>query len=404
MSRAARLTLSATAWIALGSALFFLVTTEQKIAGRRTALRAFDLRARDASFTLGEVRAGQQAYVAAGQSPTFWVPKVAALMQEVAASVDMLRGSAASSAAGQALLDAAAAVTEFGSVDRRVRDYLHADEALMASDVVFSEGGDAAGRAARQIETARIAEYQTFDADEGSRRRLEAYAGGAAAGLAALILAILGFARTPAAAQEVATSAAPVRTMDADELLLTHPALGRLRATAPEPPPPAPSTTSSTTLKAAAELCTEFGRMHDLADLKILLGRAARLLDANGLVVWLGNAAGADLQPVLAHGYSDPVLALIRPVSRTADNAAAAAYRSSVLQVVTARPGVSLGAVVAPLLSAEGCIGALTAEIRNGSEQSPQIQSLASILAAQLAGVLSAASSIDASSTKAAAS
>jgi hypothetical protein len=140
--------------------------------------------------------------------------------------------------------------------------------------------------------------------------------------------------------------------------------------------------------------------MHDLADLKILLGRAARLLDASGLVVWLGNAAGADLQPVLAHGYSDPVLALMRPVSRAADNAAAAAYRSSVLQVVAARPGVSLGAVVAPLLSADGCIGALTAEIRDGSEQSEQIQSLASILAAQLAGVMG--SSTAASDAKAA--
>src|SRR6266851_4115108 len=138
-SRAARLTLSATAWIALGAAVFFVVTTEQKIAGRRTALRAFDLRARDASFALGEVRAGQQAYVAAGQSPTFWVPKVATLIQEVAASVDTLRRAAMSSAAGEALLDASAAVTEFGNVDKRVRDYLHADEALMASDVVFSE-------------------------------------------------------------------------------------------------------------------------------------------------------------------------------------------------------------------------------------------------------------------------
>jgi len=33
-SRAARLTLSATAWIALGVAAYFLVTTEQKISGR----------------------------------------------------------------------------------------------------------------------------------------------------------------------------------------------------------------------------------------------------------------------------------------------------------------------------------------------------------------------------------
>jgi hypothetical protein len=143
-------------------------------------------------------------------------------------------------------------------------------------------------------------------------------------------------------------------------------------------------------LKAAADLCTEFGRIHDLADLKALLGRAARVMDANGLVVWLGSPAGVDLQPVLAHGYSDQVLSLMRPVPRSADNAAAAAYRSGALQTVMARPGRLLGAIVAPLLSADGCIGALTAEVSDGGEQSEQVQALASIFAAQLAGILAA--------------
>ena len=51
-------------------------------------------------------------------------------------------------------------------------------------------------------------------------------------------------------------------------------------------------------------------------------------------------------------------------ILRSADNAAAAAYRTGQLQIVLARPGESNGAVVAPLLSADGCIGALSAEIR----------------------------------------
>jgi hypothetical protein len=70
MSRAARLTLSATAWIALGAAAFFLVTTEQKVADRRSALRSFDVHAREAAVALADARAAQQAYVAAGQSST----------------------------------------------------------------------------------------------------------------------------------------------------------------------------------------------------------------------------------------------------------------------------------------------------------------------------------------------
>jgi len=171
-------------------------------------------------------------------------------------------------------------------------------------------------------------------------------------------------------------------------------ALGRIAAKPPaqSPPiPPAPVATpapSSLALKAAAALCTEFGRIRDLAELKMLLGRAARVMDANGLVVWLGNADGADLQPVIAHGYSDQVLSLMRPVARAADNAAAAAYRSGVLQTVASRAGSPLGAVVAPLLSADGCIGALTAELKDGNEKSEHIQALALIFAAQLAGIL----------------
>jgi hypothetical protein len=399
MSRAARLTLSATAWIALGAAAFFLITTEQQVADRRDALRMFDLHAREAAVALSDARAAQQAYVAAGQSSTYWIPKVATIVQEVGKTLDTLRGTVVSAAGGQSLLDAASSVTEFGNVDRRVRDYLKADESLMASDIVFSEGTVAAGRAAVQVEAARIAEHQAFDADEATLRRLEAYAIGAAAGLSGLILAILGLvrgsSRQPAAASGDVDG---LTTGDANELPLreSSASLGRLAPQQPNPPaviPPHPAPVpapSALALKAAADLCTEFGRIHDLADLKALLGRAARVMDANGLVVWLGSPAGVDLQPVLAHGYSDQVLSLMRPVPRSADNAAAAAYRSGALQTVMARPGTPLGAVVAPLLAADGCIGALTAEVRDGGEQSEQVQALASIFAAQLAGILAA--------------
>src|SRR5262245_18122823 len=399
MSRAARLILSATAWIALGAAAFFVVTTEQQIADRHSAVRTFDLRAREAAVALADARAAQQAYVAAGQSSTYWIPKVAMITQEVGSSLETLRGTAVSAAAGQALLDAASTLTEFGNVDKRVRDYLKADESLMASDIVFSEGTVAASRAAVQVEAARIAEHQAFDADEATLRRLEAYAIGGAAGLSGLILLVLGLARgsrertTPVSSQ----TEAPQKAED-DELPLraSSASLGRMAVKAPTPsapkvPPPAPvPAPTSLALKAAAELCTDFGRIHDLGELKLLLGRAARVMEANGLVVWLGSAAGADLQPVLAHGYSDQVLSLMRPVARTADNAAAAAYRSGALQTVTARAGAPLGAIVAPLLSAEGCIGALTAEVKQGNEKSEQVQALASIFAAQLAGILAA--------------
>jgi len=396
MSRAARLTLSATAWIALGAAAFFLITTEEKIGDRRSALRMFDLHARETAVALGDARAAQQAYVAAGQSSSYWIPKVATIIAEVGKTIDALQATAVSAPAARALVDASAAISEFGNVDKRVRDYLNADESLMASDVVFSEGSAAASRASLQVETARIAEHQAFDADEATLRRLEAYAIGAAAGLSGLILAILGVARGARQAAGAPSGDSESSATNADDQLLLRPSsasLGRMapnsssEQAAPTPTPSLITAASPIALKAAAELCTDFGRIHDLAELKMLLGRAARVMNANGLIVWLGSPAGIDLQPVLAHGYSDQILSLMRPVPRTADNAAAAAYRSGSLRVVASRPGGPLGAVVAPLLTADGCIGALTAEVRDGAEQSELVHALASIFAAQLAGI-----------------
>jgi hypothetical protein len=145
-------------------------------------------------------------------------------------------------------------------------------------------------------------------------------------------------------------------------------------------------------LKAAADLCTAFSRVNDAAELHRLLARAADIMDASGLVVWVGDAAGADLRPVLAHGYADQVFARMPTVPRSANNAAAAAYRTGELQVVLKRPG-SNGAVVAPLLTPEGCVGALSAEILNGSETANSVHALAAIFAAQLAIVLTGSAS-----------
>jgi hypothetical protein len=171
---------------------------------------------------------------------------------------------------------------------------------------------------------------------------------------------------------------------------------------APQPPPAAlvladePSR-DAVALSAAADVCTAFGCVQDLPTLKRALAQAAHAIDASGLVVWIGSAQGADLRPVVAYGYSDQVLQLMRPVSKQTDNAAAAAYRTGKLQIVPAKPGTSLGAVVAPIVAAEGCIGALTAEIRDNGEVSETVHAMAAIFASQLSGVLASSVSQPAS-------
>ena len=393
-SRPARLTLSALAWIALGAAAFFSVTTQQQIDERRTALRAFSSSARDAADALADAQAGQQAYVAIGQDSREWTAKVAAYLQTAGASIDALRAAALSPSAGPSLLDATTALTQVGNIDRQLRQHLAAGESRAAADAVFSVAADAIAAAVSAVDGAHSAEQQAADEFEARQRRAQVYALGGGAGLAALILALLAFA-SPAGSGSMAVADEDQPADAADPFSgLSH------YVVAPSQAADAPVTASAVeALTTLADLCTEFGRVGDAAQLKPLLEQAASLLNARGLIVWLGSAAGADLRPVLAYGYSDATLARIPTLARLSDNVAAQAYRTGELQIVNSRPGASQGVVVAPLVGSDGCIGALTAEVRDRGEESDTTRALVLILAAQLSGVLAATADGDAETT-----
>jgi GAF domain-containing protein len=79
----------------------------------------------------------------------------------------------------------------------------------------------------------------------------------------------------------------------------------------------------------------------------------------------------------------------MQSLPRNADNAAASAFRTGELQIVLSRPGGASGAIVAPILGGDGCVGALSAEIQGGGEGSEAVQAIAAIVAAHLASVLS---------------
>lgn len=382
-SRTVKLATGATAWIAIGAAAFFLVRSDRQITQSHGAVRAFDLHAREATDALADLRVSQQAYVADGQGVAFWMPKVAATNAVVQDAIASLREAAKAPDAKSALDEARASLEEFSNIDRRAREYLKTGQRLMAGDVIFTEGGGTAAAAARQIEGARIAERQAHDAAEGGLRAQEATALGMAAGLAALavlFLALFGSSQALSPVPVPAPSAQP----------LTPTAVGP----AATPTEMAPRVVSRI-LRSAAEICTDFGRLRDQQDLERLMERAAAMIDASGLVLWLGNVSGSDLAPMLTHGYPPHIVAQMPSVPRSSDNAAAAAYRTGQLQIVLERPGSSRGAIVAPILSTTGCIGALSAEVRSGGETSETVQALATIFAAQLSTVLSALPAAD---------
>jgi hypothetical protein len=405
-SRALRLTYGIVALIAIGAAAFILIRSEQDVSQKTASLRAFDERARASSNAVVDARVGQQAYVAAGQGLDFWFLKTAAAIQSATDGLTKL-GQSADAGARMAIEDAATTVAEFAAVDKRARDYLKSGQQLMAGDVIFTEGSAAAATAMRQIENARQAQHLAADTEAAAIRKQEALSAGGAAGIVFLVvLLLIPVPRDRAdAADEAGLSISPRPAIAAvspqaavpntDETVTRGSAGPNTDETVPSRPAPVtphvrPLTAQAqgSVFKAATDVVTDFGRVRDLDELTRALGRAAEVMDASGLMVWVGSANGADLRPVVAHGYSEEMLARIPPVPRSADNAAAAAYRSGAPQIVHSRPGGSSGAVVAPILSADGCIGALSAEIRSGGETSQSVQALASIFAAQLAWML----------------
>lgn len=366
LSRAARLTLSGAAWAALAAAALVLALSERQLASRISRLRGFDQAAHETIDRIAALGASQRAYVAAGQDAAVWTARAAELLKETSAGIDTLRASALSGDAAMSLMEGASAAAEIANVDKRAREYLRSQEPLMASDVVFSEGAEAVAAAAGHIERARTVEHQAHSTQQMVLRRVQIIVAAAAAGLTAVLMTMFALWT-------------PQRSLEA----ASEPTAAVAEATDSEP---------AVSLGIAAELCTDLGRVTDVSTLTRLVGRVADVLGASGVIVWLGTSEDRDLHPVCAHGYSEQLMARLPRMHESADNATAAAYRTGQLQVV--RPaGTSQGALVAPLLTPDGCIGALAAEMRGRGEASGQAQALATILAAQLAGLLTLSAS-----------
>src|SRR5712671_6218231 len=328
-SRAFQLILVAAAIVAAAGAVVFIRVSEQRIATTRSAARGFDAVVRQVTSSVAEFQS-----------------------EGVTKSMDALRSLATTGKARAALEQAASKTADFTEIA-----------------IVLD-----------QVNVARVAEQDAADAEEASQRRLEATAlsGAAAVGLA--VMAGLFFFPPQAAASPVQTAAAAESVASRpDDLVLRR---------EPEVPGYVVARPAGPVLRAASLLCTDLGRVSDVEELRELVGRASHLMDASGLIVWTSSPDAAQLLPALSHGYAADVLARFPPLSRSADNAVAIAFRTGQQQIVLARPGESSGAIVAPVLSSSGCVGVISAEIRGGGETSESVQALAVIFAAQLAGVL----------------
>ena len=361
-------------------------------------------------LTLAELRSAQQGYVADGQDGEYWASRVETHLQAVLGSLDNLKRQVSNPDTLAALDDAVAAVGDIRDLDEESREYIGSDQPLQASDLIFSQGFDLVDRARAHVQAAqqeeRTARLDLMSTARANQSRMMWTA------VAVIVLSMLVLA--PAGASSDRDDPSPddgeyhvpesnglsLLSLDGDsgddELdlppgdsgdaapALASPAVadgGEKPVRKPSAPEAAPD------LAATAALCTDFSNLTTRDQLPGLLARTAALMNASGIIIWVSNENARALQPALGHGYAPGTLERIGSIPQVGTNPTATAFTTRRIQVVESE-GSDAGALAAPLMVSERCIGVLSAELREGWESSDAVQATASIVAAQLAPLL----------------
>ena len=380
----ARVALVIVCLAASASAAFLIWTSEQEARAQQGASREFTSAALAARIAVSDLRGAQQGYVATGQGPDFWFARVSAIRKDLQSDLASLKPLASSPDASIAIEDATGALQDFDQMDRRARDFTRARQLTSASDLIFADGFDLTKKTADAVDRALTAELADRNGVLSFLKRREAYALAGASTVIAIVLALL----------------LPVRRRRVDELTLvapgpapspavSHETLADLNdfgmvTSAVHAQPAARARERTVDMEQIAALCTDLAKVTDTRALPAILERAAAILDATGLVVWIADPDGRELSPILVHGYPPQLATRLGTIARDASNVTASAYRTGLLQTMKG-DAVSDGAIAAPLLSASGCVGVLAAEMKNGGERHEGLLSTAAIIASQLA-------------------
>ena len=309
--------------------------------------------------TVADVALAQTGYLApGGRAPEWWLDRFPERLRDLSAATAELSAVLQSEGAARELQAFADATAQLAQADARVRDHLVLGDVSSASDVVFGEAREALAAMRVSLAAARTAELSTLaTARDAAVQRAQL-------GLAAIALVwvagVLVLVRVPRDRQHAAWAAEPPR-------------------------PPEAFSQASVNLADAADLCGEIARVGTTDGLAALLKRMAGLLDAVGVIIWVG--AGEELFPVIAQGYEAAVVRRIGAISLRSDNATAAAWRAQTLQAVHG-DATSQSALVAPVCGPEGCVGVLAVELRRGREDDPVIRAVVTLIAAQLASLV----------------
>jgi len=213
-----------------------------------------------------------------------------------------------------------------------------------------------------------------------SRRATRRWRTAGAVGLVVILLLLPRRQATVRAEPDTKLKTGPPAPLDAFDI---RPAADPAPETKPETRG-TPSLPASLDLGAVASLCTDLARVVDTRALPAILARAATVLDAPGIVIWIADPDGHELSPIITHGYSQQIVTRLGTILRDAENVTASAFRTSLMQTVDA-DAVSNGAIAAPLVTPAGCVGVMAAEVRHEGEKDSGKLAAATIVAAQLA-------------------
>jgi len=362
---------------------YFMWTSETKVNATAETARRFDTDAVTAERGLIELRASQQAYVAAGQGEPFWIEKVAAAISDLKASIAAIRVHATTPHAQTSVDTALAVLQDFEQMDRRAQDYARTGQRLMASDLIFSDGLELTTAAVNALEEARAADRQVHEHGIRETRQAQLIVLGSFAALAVLVVGLLVPLKGEATGHQ-ASIAPPAMAGDSSKADPLDLALALDRNADKWPAKGRATAVETIDLDSVATLCTDLARVVDTRALPSILERTAAILDASGIVLWIADPDGRELTPIVAHGYSPQLVNRLGTIARDAQNVTASAFRTGLVQTVMA-DAVSEGAIAAPLVTPGGTVGVMAAEVRGGGEKQTAKLAATSIVAAQLA-------------------
>lgn len=336
-----------------------------------------------------DLRASLHAYVAPGQGVPFW-------SQRSEESIDRFREQVVALDAALAqrrgsLAETLDVVDQLAAAERRSREYARRGEALLAGDVVFTEVRDLVATSIEQVQAARNTLSVATAARISALRREQAMLAGGAIAAWAIIAFLLVTPTKPVAVKDpnewrnnlAATIKKPIPK---------EPETAKLKPVVVEPPVPAvpvepvpamPSVPVVALLE-VGEICADLSTLADTGALTGALDRAAKVLDAGGVIVWIASNDGNTLSPVASHGFDQKMVSRIGRIPRDSANLTAAAFRDNVSRV-SAATATAPAALAVALCGPSGPVGVLSVELKAGIPADDARVALATIFAAQLA-------------------